>query len=140
MLGALVMGLHASPPASAAEDWQDIDSTPDGIGFAIDKSSIERTGQRVRFWEKMSYASPRVRDEASGKLIGQKRVQRLMDCEARTQAVLFGAVYAADGSFLTSSAFDQPEKAMQAIPAGSIAEEELKRVCGLPRGILFGIY
>lgn len=125
--------------ATPAEDWQIVDTTPDNIAFAIDRNSIERTGRLVRFWEKMTYASPVARDEASGKLIKVKKVQRLMDCEARSQAVIFGAIYAEDGSFLTSSSFEHPEKDMRPIPPGSVAEEELKRVCGLPHGTLFGV-
>jgi len=123
----------------AAEAWVTVSSPSPNISFAIDRNSVERTGQLARFWERMIYATPEIRDEASARLIKEKKVQRLMDCEKLTQAVLFGSLYADDGSFITSTAFDHPEKSMMAIPPGSIAEKELKFVCGTPRGTLFGI-
>lgn len=137
--GALACALLASHAVFAAEEWLTISSPSANITFAIDKGSVERTGHLARFWEKMTYAKPEARDEASAKMIKEKRVQRLMNCEERTQAVMFGALYAEDGSFITSTTFDQPQKAMTAIPPGSIAEEELNFVCGPPRGTLFGI-
>lgn len=137
--GILVCALLASKAAFAAEEWVTVSSPSANVSFAIDKSSIKRTGHQARFWEKMTYTKPETRDEASAKLIKEKKVERLMDCEERTQAVLFGSLYAEDGSFITSTTFEHPEKTMTAIPPGSIAEGELRFVCGTPRGTLFGI-
>lgn len=136
---ALGGALVARSAACAAEDWVTVSTPSANVSFAIDRSSIKRTGPLVQFWEKMAYARPEGRDEASNKPIKEKKVQRLMDCGRRTQAVLFGAVYAEDGSFITSTTFEHPEKAMAAIPPGTIAEDELRFVCGTPHGTLFGI-
>lgn len=136
---ALALAGISSTPLAAAEHWVTVAAASDNIRFAIDRDSIERDGQRVRFLERMIYLRPEVRDEASARRIKEKRVGRLMDCDKRTQAVLFGSTHADDGSFITSTTFERPEGTMTDIPSGSVAEAELNFVCGTPRGTLFGI-
>jgi hypothetical protein len=125
--------------AYAAEDWLTISTNSPNISFSIDKSSVERTGESVQFWEKMIFSKPEVEDEGSGKMIKEKRVQRLMHCQDRTQAVIYGSIYGEDGSFITSTSFEAVQRAMVAIPPGTVAEQEFRLVCAKPSGTFFGI-
>jgi hypothetical protein len=138
LLFGLVLGLPARI-ALAAEDWQTIATNSPNITFSIDKGSIERKGNLVYFWEKMIFAKPELKDAASGRQIKEKRVQRVMNCDDHTQGVVFGAMYAENGTFITSTSFDDPQKAMTAIPPNTVAEEELKLVCPPPSGKLYGV-
>ncbi len=123
----------------AAEDWLIIPANSPDISFAIDKSSVERSGESVQFWEKMLFSKPEVKDEGSGKMIKEKRVQRVMHCQERTQGVVYGAIYGDDGSFITSTSFDGAQRAMTAIPPGTVAEQEFRLVCAKPSGTFFGV-
>lgn len=136
---ALVLALGATDSASAAEEWFAISSNAPNVTFFVDMASIERTGKLARFWEKLVFAKPDARDAASGKLIREKKVQRLVDCDEARQAVIYGSLYAEDGGFITSTTFDRPQDAMTAIPPGSVAARELDLVCKARHGTLFGI-
>jgi hypothetical protein len=134
-----VASISVNTPALAAEDWLPIPTNSPNIAFAIDKASVERSDAVATFWERMVFTKPETRDEGSGKMIKEKRVQRLMQCEERTQAVIYGAIYAEDGSFITSTSFDAAHREMTAIPPGTIAEVEFKAVCAKPSGTFFGV-
>lgn len=137
LCGMLV--LFAAPSVLAAEDWLTIPTNSPNISFAIDKSSVERSGESVQFWEKMLFSKPEVKDEGSGKMIKEKRVQRVMHCQERTQGVVYGATYGEDGVFITSTSFDGAQRAMVAIPPGTVAEQEFRLLCAKPSGTFFGV-
>jgi hypothetical protein len=126
-------------PALAAEDWQTITTNAPNISFLVDKGSLERKGSLVYFRERMTFAKPEVKEEVSGRLIKEKRVQRVMNCVERTQGIVYGAIYAEGGAFITSTSFDDALKTMTAIPGGTVAEEELRLVCPPPSGKLYGV-
>lgn len=125
--------------AFAAEDWLTISTNASNISFAIDKASIERTGSTVQFWEKMVFSKPDLKDEGSGKLIKEKRVQRMMHCQNHRQAVIYGAIYGEDGSFITSTSFDEEHRELIGIPPGTVAEAEFNLLCAKPSGTFFGV-
>jgi hypothetical protein len=139
VLPAALVCLFGMNIAFGTEVWLPISTSAPNITFMVDRTSLERTGALVQFREKMVYAKPEVRDEASGQLIKEKRVQRVMDCDERTQGVLSGAIYAEGGTFIVANSFDDALKTMVKIPPGSVAEEEFRLVCGPPRGTLFGV-
>ena len=116
--------------ANAAEDWVTIPTNASDVTFSIDKASIQRKKNTVRFWEKITYGRPDVIDQASGKLVKEKKVHRIMDCLKNTQSLIYGATFADDGKFITSVSFDESKIKMTAIPRGTLAAEELKLVCG----------
>ena len=125
--------------ARAAEDWFPIPSTSSNISFFLDKSRIERNGDWVQFSERMVFEKPEVRDEGSGTLIKEKRVQRLMHCGERIQVVVQGAIYGENGSFITSTSFDEGHRQKVEIPPDTIAEAEFNLLCPKPAGTFFGI-
>jgi len=118
-----------APAVSAAEDWVTIPNSDPNITFSFDKSSVLRRGNLVSVWEKMVYTQPQIKDEASGKMIKEKKVHRLMNCEAYTQGVIFGATYAENGRFISSVSYDEPQAQMSPVPSGTLAAEELRLVC-----------
>ena len=116
--------------ASAAEEWVTIPTNASDVTFSIDKGSVECKKHTVRFWEKITYGQPDVVDQASDKLVKEKKVHRIMDCLKNTQSLIYGATYADDGKFITSVSFDESKIKMTAIPPGTLAAEELALVCG----------
>lgn len=123
----------------AAEDWLPITSSSPNIAFFVDKSSIERKGEWVQFSERMVYEKPAVKDEGSGTMIKEKRVQRLMHCRDRVQMVAYGALYGENGSFITSTSFDEGHREKVEIPPDTIAEAEFNMLCPRPAGTFFGV-
>jgi hypothetical protein len=115
--------------ARAAEDWLVIPTGSPNITFAIDKGSLERNGNRVKFWEKLTYTKPEFIDEASGLLVKEKRVHRIMHCTNKTQGLLHGITYGEQGRFITSMSVDESKLSMSAIPPNTVAEREHALVC-----------
>lgn len=129
---SLIAGLVCvctAPAVFAAEDWITIPNSDPNITFSFDKGSIERRGNLVRVWEKMVYTQAQIKDEASGKMVKEKKVHRLMHCADYTQGVIFGVTYAENGRFISSVSYDEPQAQMSPVPSGTLAAEELRLVC-----------
>jgi hypothetical protein len=129
---SLLVGLACvctTTAACAAEEWITIPNSDPNITFSFDKASIARRGNLVRVWEKMVYTQPQIKDEASGKMIKEKKVHRLMNCDDYTQGVIYGATYTENGRFISSVSYDEPQAQMSAVPFGTLAAEELRIVC-----------
>lgn len=127
---SLILACAAIGPAHAAEDWVVIPSEAPDVTFSVDKSSLERHGELVRFREKLHYAKPEVRDGVSGRLIAEKRTRRVMNCTAKTQGLIQGATYGENGKFISSIAMDDMKIVMSPIPPNTIAASEWILVCG----------
>lgn len=121
--------LAASYSASATEAWVEIPNNDPAITFWLDKNSVKWRGEWVSVWEKIVYEQPKIKDEASGKLVKEKKVHRLMHCTDHTQGVLFGATYAENGRFISSVSYDEKQIQMSPIPTGTLAAEQLRLVC-----------
>lgn len=135
-LRPLLVGLCLLPalPAGSAEDWIRLPLADDNVAYFIDAGSLERKNNRVRFRERISFATPDQRDDASGKFIKEKRIVRLMDCASRTQGMLEGSLISDQGRMIESVATPESQVAMSAVPAGSLAAWELDFVCKLTTG------
>lgn len=118
-----------APSAFAEEDWIRLPTSAPDITFTIDKASVERQGNIVKFWEKITFEKPDVKDEASGMMIKEKKIHRIMDCAVHTQGVISGATYGENGRFITSVEFSAAQIRMNAIPPGTLADEEFNLVC-----------
>lgn len=118
-----------APSAFAEEDWISLPTSAPDVTFTIDQASIERQGNIVKFWEKITFEKPDVKDEASGMMIKEKKVNRIMDCTGHTQGVISGATYGENGRFITSVEFSAAQIRMNAIPPGTLADEEFNLVC-----------
>lgn len=114
--------------ACATEEWLTIPNNDPNITFSVDKSSIERQGDVIRLWEKLVYTQPKTKDEASGKMVKEKKVHRLMNCADHTQGVITGVSYTENGRFISSVTYDEPQ-ALSSIPPGTLAAEQLRLVC-----------
>jgi hypothetical protein len=100
--------------------------------FSVDTDSIERNGSKVTFWEKLVYAKPDQKDPASGRMIKEKRVRRILDCASRTLGYTRGVVLAEKDRTIQSVSLDEAHVQMQAIPAASAANRELMLACPPP--------
>lgn len=97
--------------------------------FSVDLESVERSDNKVTFWEKLIYAKPEQKDPASGRMIKEKLVRRILDCADRTLGYTRGVVLAEQGRTIQAVAIDEARVQMQPIPAGSSANRELMLVC-----------
>lgn len=116
--------------AAAAEDWLVIPTAQPNITFSIDRNSLERNGNIVKFREKLMYAKPEIRDEISGHLIAEKRMHRVMNCAEKTTGLIHGAMYNEKGRFITSTSIDEEKMVMAEIPPNTTASGEFSIVCG----------
>ncbi len=114
----------------AAEDWLVIPTAAPYITFSIDKNTVERNGNMVKFREKLTYAKPEKRDEISGHLIAEKRMHRVMNCAEKTTGLLHGAMYNENGRFITSTSIDEEKIVMTEIPPNTTAAGEFSIICG----------
>jgi len=123
-----LLALFAAAPA-AAENWVIIPTAWSNATFAVDTDSIERNGNTVTFWEKLRYTKPEQKDPASGRMIQEKLVRRVLDCANRTLGYTRGVVLAEKGQTIEAVSVDAARVQMQAIPATSSANRELTLVC-----------
>ena len=126
---AVLLALAAYSPAHAAEEWLNVPTASDNITFSIDKVHLKRSGKVVKFWEKIVYTQPTAKDETSGKMIKEKKIHRIMNCEERTQGLLHGVTYGEQGNFITSLSLDEDKTSMTAIPDNTVAATEFEIVC-----------
>jgi len=126
---AVLLALTAYSPAHAAEEWLTIPTASDNITFSIDKAHLKRSGKVVKFWEKIVYTQPTVKDETSGKMIKEKKMHRIMNCAKRTQGLLHGVTYGEQGDFITSLSLDEDKTSMTPIPDKTVAATEFEIVC-----------
>jgi hypothetical protein len=126
---AVLLALTAYSPAHAAEEWLTVPTESDNITFSIDKVHLKRSGKVVKFWEKIVYTHPAVKDETSGKMIKEKKMHRIMNCAERTQGLLHGVTYGEQGNFITSLSLDEDKTSMTAIPDNTVAATEFEIVC-----------
>jgi hypothetical protein len=132
VIKGLVLGAVAAlsgVAATADEDWISLPTSAPSITFSIDKASVVRQGKRVTFWENITFEKSEVKDDASGSTIKEKKVKRIMDCEDHSQGVISGATFGENGRFITSVEFSAAQIRMTAIPAGTLAAQELDLVC-----------
>ena len=116
------------------QEWTPVRTSNPNVLFAVDLGSIERDGDLAMFRERLSYEKPDTVDEASGMLIREKLVHRVMDCKNKTQGMLSGSMRSDSGSLIERVTFDRNQMVMAPIPAGSLANKELELVCNhLPK-------
>ena len=111
------------------EDWKIIPTVSPDIIFSINTSSIERSENLVTFHEKLVFEKADRTDPVSGKPIKEKHTRRIMDCKGKTQGLLEGSMFDADGKLIEMVNFDKDQLDMTDIPKGTIAEQELDLVC-----------
>ena len=123
-----MLALFAATPA-AAENWVSIPTAWTNAAFSVDLDSVARNGSKVTFWEKLVYAKPDQKDPASGRMIKEKLVRRILDCANRTMGYTRGVVLAEQGRTIQAVSIDETRVQMQSIPAISSANRELALVC-----------
>lgn len=126
---ALLLVLSASTVALAAESWRAMATSTTNVLFSVDEASLEREGDVVKFWERLVYVMPVRRDEVSGRMVKEKRVQRLMNCALKTQGYLYGSLIGEDGRRIEANSVPPGAVKMTPIPPNTLAAEELAWAC-----------
>lgn len=132
-LPVLVTFLLLAAQSVQSQEWTQLKTSDPNVLFAIDLGSIQREGDLAMFNERLTFDQPDKVDEASGMLIREKLVHRLMDCKNRTQGMLSGSMHSDSGSLIEQVTFDRNQMVMAPIPAGSLAEREWEMVCNHPQ-------
>lgn len=112
-----------------AESWLAMPTADNNILFSVDEASLAREGDVVTFWERLVYVQPAKRDEASGKLVKEKRIHRLMHCTQKTQGHDFGSLIAEDGRRIEAVTLNATEVKLTPVPPGTLAEQEWLWAC-----------
>jgi len=113
---------------SAGETWIELPAKP-GVRFEVDAESVIARDGRVEFWERVEYAKPTIKDEASLRMIKVKKVLRVMDCKARTQGFREAMAFSSDARLIEHVLLGGAGITMTPIPAGTIAERQLDWAC-----------
>ncbi len=113
-----------------AQEWATIPTDAPNIQFVVDLASIERKDNVVVFEERLTYDKADKTDPASGLLIKEKLVRRVMDCSNKTQGMLTGSMRSDTGVLIELVTLERSQITMTPIPAGTLAEHELELICG----------
>ena len=114
---------------SAGESWIEVPGARPGVRFEVDAESVIPRDGRVEFWERVEYAKPTIKDEASLRMIKVKKVLRVMDCKARTQGFREAMAFSSDARLIEHVLLGGAGINMTAVPAGTIAAWQLDWAC-----------
>ena len=124
------LALLGASTSAVAADWVHV-AENDSFTSLTDRTSLRRTGSRVRGWEMKVHASPTAAATDPSKTY--QSVKRLMiyNCVERTSAASQIIRYAtADGGEVVESAtFEEKEMSFQESPPDSIGEAMLDYAC-----------
>jgi len=132
-LGALAVLAATAGAANAAENWIVVPGVKPGVRFEVDADSLIVRGGRVEYWERVEYAEPTIKDEASLRLIKVKKVLRVMDCQARTQGFREAMAFSSDARLIEHVMLGGAGIQMSPVPAGTIAAWQLDWACKLAK-------
>lgn len=130
MLAALVATAGA---AHAGETWIQVPGAKAGIRFEVDAESVITRSGRVEFWERIEYANPSIKDEASMRFIKVKKVLRVMDCAARTQGFREAMAFSTDARLIEHVMLGGAGISMAPVPPRTIAAWQLDWACKVAR-------
>lgn len=118
--------LLQSMPAPGNVQWETVGTPRGGIAFAVDPTSIARTGDRVTFRMRS------LRDTPDDQGIKTAVIGYEMNCRARTAAMTAIDLYKADGSFdhaIPGASFDDDPQPVSNDP---VQVAVMTRVCQAP--------
>lgn len=115
--------------SAQAESWRAFGVSSPNVLFSVDEASLKRDANKVRFVERLVFVVPEQRDQTSNRWVKEKRVLRVMDCDAKTQGHSQGSLLGDDGRLIEAQTVTPEEMNMTPIPANSVAAEELRWAC-----------
>jgi len=126
---AAATGIGHAAAGHAAENWIQVPGAKPGVRFEVDAESVISREGRVEFWERVEYAKPSIKDEASLRWIKAKKVLRVMDCKARTQGFREAMAFSTDARLIEHVMLGGAGINMTPIPPGTIAAWQLEWAC-----------
>ena len=87
----------------------------------------------MEFWERVEYAKPSIKDEASLRMIKVKKVLRVMDCADRTQGFREAMAFSTDARLIEHVMLGGAGITMTPVPPGTIAAWQLDWACKVAR-------
>ncbi|UQP02228.1 hypothetical protein L0Z36_10105 [Burkholderia multivorans] len=120
--------------AAVAADWRPIEGVwAQGARFAIDQSTISRTGKLTKVWVKASFDTPQHYHVGSEPRVYQSAIsQYVFDCRTRQASIVQSVTYDkadGDGVPVESTKYPNPTENMAEVVPGSIGAGLLQSVC-----------
>jgi hypothetical protein len=117
----LLVAMGSSPALS--ENWRQMGTIGDSIGY-IDRDSIKRSGDKVRFWREVRRPEPET--APTGHRFDSSAVLIEVNCRAKMFRYLRQRAKLGDRIIYDAK---DPNDALQAIGPGSVIDTELRAVC-----------
>ncbi len=122
----LILGLAGATAATAQERWLYVTSTPSETVVEIERGTITGTAERIQVNVRYVFAADQARI-VSGQAAHQAIALNLIDCEARTSAVLDSTWLDRAGRTVARQSYLAPPP--EAIRTGSTMEAVAEQVC-----------
>jgi Surface-adhesin protein E len=122
--------LSAIAGSSIAADWVKVGQNNEMSSY-IDTLSLQRTGQKVKIWEKYVFTQPQA-IKGSKSTYKVVMIQKAYRCDERTDIILAISYYIDDATFnkpFANDSFPDNQSDYKNIQPDSIAEYVLKFVC-----------
>jgi hypothetical protein len=117
----LLLAMGISP--ALAENWRRMGTVGDSVGY-VDRDSIKRSGDKVRFWRDVR--SPEPQTAPTGDRFDSASV--LIEVNCRTKTFRYLRQRAKLGGRVIYDAKDSDDS-LQAMEPGSVIDTELRAVC-----------
>jgi hypothetical protein len=119
---------------AVAADWLPIDGIwAKGASFAIDQSTVARTGKLTKVWVKASFDTPQRYRSGNEWHVYQSAIsQYVFDCRTRQAAIVQSVTYDkadGDGTPVDSTKYPNPIANLTEVVPGSIGAGLLLAVC-----------
>jgi len=121
-------GMAAEPPKS---DWIQIPVKDPNRAFFLDQASVRVDKGEVYFWDRIVFQQPTQLDEASGRMIKEKRILHRADCKTQEWTVVRGAIFDEQGQFLEALTPSKDNAPRTSVKLGTVAALELAKICKL---------
>jgi hypothetical protein len=129
-LSTIVLLSHLVVAAEAPKsDWVQIPVKDPNRAFFLDQASVHVDKGEVFFWDRIVFQQPTQMDEASGRMIKEKRILHRADCKTQEWSVVRGAIFDEQGQFLEALTPSKESAPKSSVKLGTVAALELAKIC-----------
>jgi len=127
-MSVMVVAMAAEPPKT---DWVQIPVKDPNRAFFLDQASVHLEKGEVFFWDRIVFQKPTQMDEASGRMIKEKRILHSADCKTQEWSVVRGAIFDEQGQFIEALMPSKENAPRSSVRLGTVAALELAKICKL---------
>lgn len=123
----------ASDAAGGADtrrpEWIHLPASDPNLDFYMDRNSVVTRDGEIEFWDVVIFRKPTQRDEASDRMIKEKRTLRRINCASQEQSLLKGSSFDEQGHLIEALTLPPAMSQRAPVRSGTIAASELYRAC-----------